>query len=140
MRSAPNLFAAFALLAVFAPLAACATAPAPMMPPPPPVMSSSAAATVGFGAQAMLNGLSITPLELVEDSRCPINARCVWAGRLILRTGLSAGAWHETRDFLLGTSQQVSAGTLTLIAAEPGKLAGAQGNPPANRFTFELVR
>ena len=68
------------MLSLIAPLAlaACATAPAPMMPPPPPVMSSSAAATVGFGAQAMLNGLSITPLELVEDSRCPINARCVW--------------------------------------------------------------
>ena len=138
MRSAPNLFAAFALLAVFAPLAACATAPAPMMPPPPPVMSSSSAATVGFGAQAMLNGLSITPLELVEDSRCPINARCVWAGRLILRTGFSASGPRETRDFTLGTAQAVPGGTLTLVAAEPAKLAGAPGNPPANRFTFEL--
>ena len=126
----------FALLAPAA-LAACASAP-PIMPPP--VMSGSASATVGIGGQAMLNGVVIRPIAVTEDSRCPINARCVWAGRLILRTGLSAGAWHETRDFLLGTSQQVSAGTLTLIAAEPGKLAGAQGNPPANRFTFELVR
>ena len=118
-------------------LAACATARAPMMPPPV-MSSSSAAATVGFGAQAMLNGLSVTPLELVEDSRCPINARCIWAGRLILRTGFSAGGPRETRDFTLGTAQAVPGGTLTLVAAEPGKLAGAQGNPPANRFTFEL--
>lgn len=126
------------MLSLFAPLAlaACATAPAPMMPPPPP--SSSATATVGFGAQAMLNGLSITPLELVEDSRCPINARCIWAGRLILRTGFSASGPRETRDFTLGTAQAVPGGTLTLVAAEPAKLAGAPGNPPANRFTFEL--
>ena len=27
-----------------------------------------------------------------------------------------------------------------LKLGEPGKLAGAEGNPPANRFTFELTR
>ena len=119
-------------------LAACTSVvPAP---PPPPVMSGSASATVGIGGQAMLNGLVIRPIAVTEDSRCPINARCVWAGRLILRTDLSAGGWHEQRDLTLGTPQPVPGGTLTLTAAEPGKLAGAQANPPANRFTFELVQ
>ena len=121
-------------------LAACATAP--MMPPPPPpsVISASVSATVGIGDRATLNGLTITPLKLIEDSRCPINARCVWAGRLILRTEFSAGGSSETRDFILGTAQAVPDGSLTLVGAEPGKLAGAEGNPPANRFTFELNR
>ena len=130
MRSALTLFATLAL-------GACATA-SMMLPPPPPVMSGSASATVGLGAQAMLNGLTIVPLQLVEDSRCPLNARCVWAGRLILRIQFSAGGRRETRDFTLGTPQAVPGGSLTLVGAEPGKLAGAEGNPPANRFTFEL--
>ena len=26
-------------------------------------------------------GLRVRPLEVLEDSRCPQNARCVWAGR-----------------------------------------------------------
>ena len=132
MRSALTLLAPLLL-------AACATAP--MMPPPSPlVISGSATATVGFGAQAMLNGLTIVPLQLLEDSRCPINARCVWAGRLILRTQFSAGGPRETRDFTLGTPQAVPGGTLTLVGAEPAKLAGSPGNPPANLFSFELIR
>ena len=128
MRSALALFASLAL-------AACATAP---MMPPPLATSGSASATVGLGARATLNGLTVTPHKLIEDSRCPINARCIWAGRLILRTMFSAGGLNETRDFTLGTPQAVPGGSLTLVGAEPGKLAGAEGNPPANRFTFEL--
>ncbi len=132
---------ALALVAASAPLAlaACASiAPAP--PLLPTLMMGRATATIGFGAQAMLNGLSIRSLSVIEDSRCPINARCIWAGRLILRVDLAAGGWREQRDLTLGTPSPVPGGTLTLVAAEPGKLAGAEGNPPANRFTFELTR
>lgn len=27
---------------------------------------------------------SISPRKVIEDSRCPINARCVWAGRVLI--------------------------------------------------------
>lgn len=112
------------------------------MPPPPPllVITAGAAATIGFGGQAMLNGISIRPLVVIEDSRCPINARCIWAGRLILRAAVAAGGAPEQRDFTLGVPLATPGGTLTLVSAEPGKLAGAEGNPPASRFTFELTR
>ena len=125
-------------LTLLAPLLLAACATAPMMPPPQPPSVISASATVPLGDRATLDGLTITPLKLVEDSRCPINARCVWAGRLILRTVFGAGGSNETRDFTLGTAQAVPGGSLTLVGAEPGKLAGTQGNPPANLFTFEL--
>lgn len=128
-------------LLLLAPLALSACMAAGMPPPsPPPVMTGSAAATIGFGGQAMLNGISIRPQTVVEDSRCPINARCIWAGRLILRAEVAAGGAPEQRDFTLNTPLAVAGGTLTLVAAEPGKLAGGNGNPPANRFTFELTR
>ena len=128
-----------ALIAVSAPLAlaACTSIVAAPMPP---AQTGSASTTVGFGGEAMLNGLLIRPLSLIEDSRCPINARCIWAGRLILRADLMAGGWRERRDLTLGTPNPVPGGMLTLVAGEPGKLAGANGNPPANRFTFELTR
>ncbi len=38
---------------------------------------------------AVYNGVSITPLKIVEDSRCPQNVQCVWAGRLVVLTKLS---------------------------------------------------
>ena len=37
-----------------------------------------------LGVPVRVGAVVVTPLEVVEDSRCPINARCVWAGRLIV--------------------------------------------------------
>lgn len=89
----------------------------------------------------MLNGLTIRPIVVVEDSRCPINARCVWAGRLILTIEIGQPGRARARiNLTLGQPQPVAGATLTLVAAEPGKLAGAEGNPPASQFTFELTR
>ena len=116
------LFAALAL-------AACVTVPA-----------ASASPTAGFGQVARVGPLQVIPLKVLEDSRCPINARCVWAGRLILRTDIRAPGLHQTRDLTLGEPQAIAGGNLSLIAAEPGRLAGAEGNPPASRFTFEYKR
>ena len=74
---------------------------------------------------------------MIEDSRCPINVRCVWAGRLVVRSrGDAAAAGGETRDLELGQPQPVADGALTLVAAEPAKLAGAETDPRAYRFTF----
>lgn len=108
-------------------LAACITVPA-----------ASASPTATFGQAAMVGPLRVTPLKLLEDSRCPINVRCVWAGRLILRTSIRGPNIRETRDLTLGEPQAIAGGKLSLVAAEPGKLAGAEGNPPASRFTFEI--
>ncbi len=133
------------LLAAPLALAACTSIlpnPAyPPPPPPPPVVWGNASATIGFGGQAMLGGLTIRPLAVIEDSRCPINARCVWAGRLILtvETG-QPGSPPMRINMTLGQPLAVAGGTLTLIDAAPPKLAGAQGNPPASQFTFELTR
>ena len=114
----------FALVSIA--LAACATVP-----------PASASPTATFGQQAVVGPLRVTPLKVVEDSRCPINARCVWAGRLILRVDVRGSG---RRDLTLGEPQSVAGGKLSLVAAEPGKMAGAEGNPPANRFTFEYQR
>ncbi len=34
-------------------------------------------------AELESDGLKITLLEISEDSRCPINASCIWAGRIV---------------------------------------------------------
>lgn len=102
----------------------------------PPNVVSSASATIGFGGQAMLNGLLIRPIALVEDSRCPINARCVWAGRLVLRAEVAG----QMRDLTLGHPLAIDGATLILAAALPAKLAGTETPPGAYRFTFEVRR
>ena len=90
-----------------------------------------------LGQPTRVGRLVVTPISVVEDSRCPINARCVWAGRLVLATRIDAGRRHETRDLTLGKSEAVLGTTMTLTSAEPGKLAGAQPPQPPTLFGFE---
>lgn len=108
-------------------LASCAT-----MPP------ANAGPTAGLGQVATTNGLSVRPLQVLEDSRCPQNARCVWAGRLIVRTEVIGGSWRQTRDLELGKPQHIADGSLTLVSGIPEKTAGAETDPRAYRFTFDF--
>jgi len=117
-----------ALISVIAfALAACATVPA-----------AQAGATAAVGETAYVNGLHVRPVAVLEDSRCPTNVQCVWAGRLVVRSEVVGGSWRRTLDLELGKSQQVADGALTLIAATPGKVAGVEVDPRAYRFTFDF--
>jgi hypothetical protein len=113
-------------LSAFA-LAACVTAP-------PATVGPSAA----LGQTAYINGLHVRPITVVEDSRCPTDVTCVWAGRLIVRSEVSGGGWNRTLDLELGKPQQVADGALTLVAAIPAKVAGTETDPRAYRFTFDF--
>ena len=44
----------------------------------------------------------VAPLKVVEDSRCPVNARCVWAGRLSSAPASTERAGARPRDLELG--------------------------------------
>lgn len=112
------------------PLAALALAACATIPPTP------AGPTAGFGQVAYSNGVRFRPLQLLEDSRCPTNVQCVWAGRLKVRTEVSGSGWTQTRDLELGVPQAVAEYRVALISAEPPKQAGAEIDPRAYRFTF----
>lgn len=135
------------VLLIIAPLAltACAAVMpgAPYPPPPPlPIIWGNASATVGFGGQAILNDIAIRPTAVIEDSRCAINVRCVWAGRLVLAVEIEepGDAPMLRTNMTLGQPLAVAGGRLTLVAAHPPKVAGPQPSPPASSFTFELTR
>lgn len=73
----------------------------------------------GLGETADLGGgLRVRPLEVLEDSRCPQNARCVWAGRLRLRVAVDGAGEHEA---IAGEGQvQTPHGAFELVAVSPG--------------------
>lgn len=108
-------------------LAACATVP-----------PANAGPTAGLGQVAAGNGLTIRPIKVIEDSRCPATVQCVWAGRLTVRARMNGPGWTQVRDFELGVSQAVDHHRVTLIAAEPQKKAGAEIDPRSYRFTFDF--
>ena len=75
-----------------------------------------------------------TPMTVVEDSRCPENARCVWAGRLVVTTRIDGAGWRETADLTLGEPSQVRGVTLALVSGLPEKQA--QRETPASEYRF----
>ena len=81
------------------------------------------------------NGLRVRPLEVLEDSRCPQNARCVWAGRLRLRVNIDGVGDREINDD--ATAVQTPRGNFALVAISPGPWTDwPEGAKPPYRFGF----
>lgn len=121
--------ALLALAIAAAPLGACATAP-----PGPAAESPRADGSAAFGQPARAGALVVTPLRLVEDSRCPVDAQCVWAGRLVISARIDGAGWSETASLELGRDYRSRGAGLALVSAAPDKMAGS--TPPASAFVF----
>ena len=106
-------------------LAACAT-----MPP------AAESPTAGFGQVAHAGQLSVRPLALLEDSRCPASVQCVWAGQVRIRAEITDAMGTGLRELTLGRPVALDGGSVTLVSVEPPKLTPGATNPSAYRFTF----
>jgi len=138
------LFAAFALAACASP----ASGIGEPTPTPQPehiqmdleqraeALRAEGVVAAGIGETADLgNGLRVRPLEVLEDSRCPQNARCVWAGRLRLRVSVEGVGEREIEDNETGL--QTPRGSFALVAISPGTWTGwPESQRPPYRFGF----
>jgi hypothetical protein len=112
-------------------LAACATVPAE---------PNDGIARAGLGERVYVDGPYVTPLEVLEDSRCPMNARCVWAGRTRLTVKIDLGSRSETREIASDKPIQVADGQLSLVEVQPDLMAGEQPTPQKPyRFGFTFA-
>lgn len=112
-------------------LAACATTP--LAEPAAPEGS-----VVALGQPVRVADIVLTPIRVTEDSRCPINARCVSAGRIVVETRVDGPDWRETLPMTLGVPTGTHGYVLNLNSAEPGRMAGGPQTRPADfRFTYE---
>jgi len=113
MRSIFTLVAAFGL-------SACATVP---------TASIRGDGLAHLGQATRVGALIVTPRAIIEDSRCPINARCIWAGRAVIRADVARAGRRKSMRLTLGERVATHGTTLALTSVEPGKMAGAQPFP-----------
>jgi hypothetical protein len=76
---------------------------------------------------------------VLEDSRCPEQALCVWAGRVRINARVRLGRDAALRELELGKPVQVADGALTLVAVTPGKMQGQALAPGRYRFAFTFA-
>ncbi len=92
-----------------------------------------------LGETVVVDGPKVTPLKVLEDSRCPVGVQCVWAGQVRLSVGIELGARSETRDLTSGKPEQVADGTLELVEVTPGTKAGQPVYAEDYRFGFKFA-
>jgi hypothetical protein len=83
-----------------------------------------------LGQATRVGAVVVTPMQVVEDSRCPMNARCVWAGRLVVSTRIDGSGWRETTNMELGRPYVTHGVGVQLSSVQPEKMAGTQPEPP----------
>ena len=90
-----------------------------------------------LGVPVRVGAVVVTPLEVVEDSRCPINARCVWAGRVIVKARIEGADWRETAQITAGTPHGTHDAIVHLVSVQPDRVTGDAVQPGDYRFLFE---
>lgn len=116
------------LIPIVALLGACATVPAPF---------AAEGTTVEIPDGVHVGKLVAVPQVLLEDSRCPINARCVWAGRAVLSTRIYGPDFDETVPLVIGEPHALHGTSITLVSVLPEKQVGEELPAPNYRFGFE---
>jgi hypothetical protein len=89
---------------------------------------------VALGQVAYVGGPRVRPDRLVEDSRCPADTQCIWAGRVVVRATVFGGSWSREIELTLGEPVAVADGRLTLVSVQPERTSGEK--PQELRFTF----
>jgi hypothetical protein len=113
------------------PTATSTASSTPSVPSTPNTSTSSKKVTI--------NGVTITPLEVTEDSRCAEGLQCIWAGTVKLRANLSKPSGNF--ETILEVGKPVSTGTedVTLVAVSPYPKAGEKIAFKDYKFEFKVT-
>ncbi|WP_454797025.1 hypothetical protein [Novosphingobium lindaniclasticum] len=115
------------------------SSPSPEPSPPPASYSGPPLAYTRIGETIHVDGPRVTPLALLEDSRCAVGTQCVWAGRLRVRVRVDLGSGPREVEMTLGQPIQIADGQLELLDALPAPVAGTRPAPFAYQFGFRFM-
>lgn len=85
-------------------------------------------------------GVLITPLSILEDSRCPTDVQCIQAGTVRVNARVRSGGQDREAVFTLGIVETREKETITLVAVEPAKVSTAGLEPSDYRLTFGIEK
>jgi hypothetical protein len=93
-----------------------------------------------LGQTAYVDGPRIKVIKILEDSRCPINARCIQAGTVKVKILWLRANGNQSIDISLGQEKPMADGTISFASITPGRMAGGPEIKPSDyRFTFTFA-
>jgi hypothetical protein len=98
---------------------------------------SSISVTAAFGRAVRINDMVLRPVAVVQDSRCPANVNCVWAGQLIAEFETAPGKRIRLE---MGKPLPIGGGRLMLLGASPQPIAGKPIPPASYRFQLRFEK
>ena len=111
-------------------LAGCATTSPP---------AQDGVARAALNQKVHVDGPQVTPLAVLEDSRCPAEVQCVWAGQVRLAIRVHLGSGDREMEITSGVPLPVADGTLELVEIIPARRSGADIKPNDYRFGFRFM-
>lgn len=98
----------------------------------------SSLAHARFGQTVYADGPRVTPLRLIEDSRCPKLALCVWAGQVRIAARIRTGRGAVIRELTSNKPIPVADGTIELVEVTPERPQQGGIARRAYRFGFRF--
>lgn len=100
--------------------------------------AESNGSNVRLGQIAYVDGPRIKPVELLEDSRCPTNVQCIWAGRVRLKMLWIKPSGNHEFELISGEPEPLADGAITLTSVMPDTVTDRPIRPEDYRFSFEF--
>lgn len=95
---------------------------------------------VAIGSSASAFGLTLTPVEVLEDSRCPADVNCIQAGTVRLEATLSDVSGESTKIFTLGQATTTPTHEIVLSRVSPERESQTELSEEEYLFYFDIKR
>ncbi len=104
--------------------------------PNPPETEST---TASLNQRILSNGVHITPLSVVSDSRCPTDVQCIQAGTVSITAKIEGDGGVRTQTFVMGSPVSFGSKHVTLMSVTPAKNSKTTITAADYRFTFSVA-
>jgi len=94
--------------------------------------------TARIGETKTEYGITLGPLQVLEDSRCPTDVQCIQAGTVRVLVSVTQGADQSAQELQLGTPFILVGGAVTLTKVTPEPRSQTPISPSDYTFTFTV--